>query len=99
MLDYTFILDTAQTFSHVYEFEKGLKQFFAQHGLDAKLIQFVDGSGQKRAMYITKKSDIIPVPKDDKKVGRPMTLKGKIERLSDRKLRKPAQEFAERRIK
>ena len=91
-LDYTFMFDGTNPFSHLYEFETALGKFFDEKGLVAENIKSVEGSLAKRVMYITRKPDM-GQPAEPKPVGRPQTLKGKIRELSDRKFRAPAIKF------
>jgi hypothetical protein len=91
-LDYTFMFDGSTPFNHLWEFEKQLAEFFDSKGLVAENIKSVEGSLAKRVMFITKKPDM-GQPEEAKSVGRPVTLKGQIKRLSDRKLRAPAINF------
>jgi hypothetical protein len=95
-LDYTFLIDAENSFSHLYEFEKTLADFFASRGLQAENIKSVEGSLAKRLMFITKRQDgaMIPAQMEEKKPsGRPIMLKTKIRQLADRKLRAPAIKF------
>lgn len=91
-LEYTFLIDTATTFHHLFEFEKLLGEFLETRGMQAENIKAVEGSLAKRVMFITKLPDQLE-KQEVKPVGRPVTLKGQIKRLSDRKLRKPALDF------
>jgi hypothetical protein len=91
-VDYTFMFDGTNPFSHVFEFDTALGKFFDAHGLQAENIKSVEGSLAKRVIYITKKPDM-GQPTEPKAVGRPITLKGQIKRLSDRKFRAPAIQF------
>ena len=91
-LDYTFMFDSTNPFNHLYEFETALGKFFDERGLQAENIKSVEGSLAKRVMYITRKPDM-GQPDSPKPVGRPVTLKGQIQRLSDRKFRAPALQF------
>ena len=91
-LEYTFMFDGTNPFNHLYEFETALGKFFDEHGLMAENIKSVEGNLAKRIMYITRKPDM-GQPEALKPPGRPVTLKGQIQRLSDRKLRAPAVRF------
>ncbi len=91
-LEYTFLIDTEKAFHHLFEFEKLFGEFLDSRGLQAENIKSVEGSLAKRVMFITSKTDM-GQPAEPKPVGRPVTLKGQIKRLSDRKLRAPAVKF------
>ena len=95
-LEYTFMIDTSNTFSSIYEFEKLLTEFLATRGLEAKNITSVHGAPAKRIIFITKKQEIVP-PAEPKPVGRPLSMKGQIAKLTDRKLRKPAIDFMKKK--
>jgi hypothetical protein len=92
LVDYTFMFDDSSPFSHLFEFEKALGDFFDSKGLQAQIIKSMEGAFSKRVMLINKKEEIVP-PAEPRPVGRPQTLKGKIRELSDRKFRAPAREF------
>jgi hypothetical protein len=101
-LEYTFLLNTAEGFHHLYEFEKTFADYLATRGLQGVNIKSVEGSLAKRVMYITKRDDALQTQKpmgvtvvneEVKHIGRPQTLKGRIRELSDRKLRAPAMKF------
>lgn len=91
-LEYTFLIDTEKAFHHLFEFEKMFGEFLDSRGLQAENIKSVEGSLAKRVMFITTKPDM-GQPEAPKPVGRPVTLKGQIKKLSDRKLRAPALKF------
>lgn len=90
-LDYTFLIDTNNAFSHLFEFEKELAEFFDKKGLEAHILKAVEGSQSKRLMFICKKMDVGTPPPAP--VGRPITPKGLIKKLGERKLRAPAVKF------
>ena len=101
-LEYTFLIDTSTAFHHLYEFEKTLADYLGTRGLQAENIKSVEGSLAKRVMFITKKDtmlqtqrpqEVVVVHDEVKRPGRPITLKGQIRRLADRKLRAPAIKF------
>lgn len=90
-LDYTFLIDTKDAFSHLFEFEKALADFFDSKGLEAHVLKSVEGSLSKRIMFVCKK-EVMGAPEINP-VGRPITPKGLIKKLGDRKLRAPAIKF------
>lgn len=98
-LEYTFLFDSDTTFGHLFEFEKLLFEFFSSRNLQAEAIKAIEGGLNRRLVYLSKKVDQIDIGPAKAPVGRPVTLKGQIKRLSERKLRKPAQEFKERKMK
>ena len=98
-LDYSFLFDAEATFNHLYEFEKMLFEFFKTRNLQGEVIKSVEGGSPKRLVYISKLQNVVDIGPAKAPVGRPITLKGQIKRLSERKLRKPAQEFKERKLR
>lgn len=90
-LDYTFLIDTEEAFSHLFEFEKSLAEFFDTRDMEAHILKSVEGSLSKRIMFICKKP-LINEPATAP-VGRPITPKGIVKKLGDRKLRAPAMKF------
>jgi hypothetical protein len=90
--DVTFMFDNNSPFAHYFEFEKSLFDFFDSKGLQAEVIKSMEGAVGKRIVLVTKKPDM-GQPEPPKPVGRPVTLKGQIRRLSDRKFRAPARAF------
>lgn len=80
MLDYTFLIDPVETWQHLFQFEKSFSDFLAQHGMEAQIVNPLDGSRGRRILAIGKKEEVVPVekvkmssPKDQIK-----NLKGKI---------------------
>ena len=76
-----------------------LFKFFDEHNLEAEVIKGMEGANVKRLVSVTKKVQTVEVGPAKAPVGRPVTLKGQIKRLSERKLRKPAEEFKEKKLR
>lgn len=91
IVEIMYLFDDTSPFHNFYEFEKLMRDFFAQHNTLMEGASSIEGS-QARRVYVVK---TMPKMEEEIKnpVGRPQTLKGKIRELSDRKLRKPAIEF------
>jgi len=97
LLEYTFLVDAIGSFTTLSEFEKFFNDFLDSRGLSGEIVSPMAGSKDHRVMYITKKEVVYePAPAP---VGRPITIKGQLKRLTDRKLRKPAEEFKERKLR
>lgn len=98
-LEYSFLFDAEATFGHLYEFEKLLFDFFNSRNLVGEVIKSMEGNNTKRLVFVAKKVEQVDIGPAKAPPGRPVTLKGQIKRLSERKLRKPAEEFKERKMK
>jgi len=61
-LDYTFEFDPAETWSHLYEFEKSFGDFLATKGFESYLMNAVDGAPGRRIMCIRKKKEMEAPP-------------------------------------
>jgi len=73
-LDYTFVFNPSETWSHLHEFEADLARHFRQVGLDAEIVRGMGSSG--RTMLFVKPSnkpgveitpDKVSAPKDQLK--------------------------------
>ena len=68
-LEYSFIFDPADTWSHIWEFEEDLAKFFEERGLEALTISSVDERAGKRLLYISKKQELVPpIPEEKESV-------------------------------
>ena len=85
MIEYIFMFDPTETWSHLYEFEKALGDFFKSKGLDAQVVKTVDGASGRRIYIINKKEVFIPAPSPE--IGRPKGLKSIIRDVKDTKLK------------
>lgn len=65
ILEYMFMFDPADTWSHLNQFEGSLRDFFTQNGLEAQIVSSVNGQPGKR-MLLIKKVDKIPEIKPPK---------------------------------
>ncbi len=91
-LDYTFLFDASEAFTHLYEFEKALSDFFVAYGMEAKVLKTIEGASGRRIIVLTKLAPI-PLPQDPKPQGRPREPSSQFKQLSERKLRAPALKF------
>lgn len=95
-LEYTFLMDPADTFQHLYEFEKFLEDFLVAHGYEGNVIESVSGGNQGRRMvYINKISQSV-APSQASRAGRPPEPKGQLKNVKDAtnyRLRAPALKF------
>ena len=57
-LEYIFIFDPSTTWSHLYDFEKDLADFFASKGFEAETIRSIKGQLGKGVLYVKKKDKV-----------------------------------------
>jgi hypothetical protein len=92
-LQYAFIFDPAEGWSHAYQFEKDMADFFAAHGFDAELMKQVEGSSGTKVIILKKiDSGVIPTPEANRP-GRPITIPGKFNKIRETKQSAPARDF------
>lgn len=69
-LEYIFMFDPNDTWSHLYEFENQLAKFFSSHNMEAQIIKTVEGGSTRRILLI-KAKPLMPVgpsrPEEKKK--------------------------------
>lgn len=95
LITYSFLFDPTTTWSHLYEFEKSLSDFFAAHGMEAEVIKTVDGAMGTKVLAITRIQTIVAPPPNP--VGRPKQPGSQFKDLSEVKLRAPALAFKKRK--
>jgi hypothetical protein len=95
-LEYTFMFKPSEGWSHLYEFEKDISSFFDERGFVAEIIKVIEGGANKRVLYLKKKTPIIPDRPNPS--GRPMSTKGILKGMTNRPLRKSAEEFDKKRL-
>ncbi len=91
LLDYTFLFDPADTWQHLYQFEKELVDFLASKGLESEVIKAIEGQAGKRILYIKKKEVVVTTPVNP--VGRPVSLKGLINNMRTKEMKAPEKNF------
>lgn len=85
LLEYIFMFDPGEIWSHAYEFEHSLTQFLKTKGLEAQIVKTVEGAEGRRVLLIQKsQEEMIQIPKEP--VGRPKGLKRRISDVKDQKL-------------
>ena len=85
---------SSETWTNYYQFESSLKKYFDACGLEAQIIKTVDGgNSNKRFLFIQKKEMVLPDSKNP--VGRPQTLKGRVNELRARKVKAAERDFAQ----
>jgi hypothetical protein len=57
-LDYTFVFDPSQTWSHLHEFEADLARHFKQVGLEAEIVRGMGSTG-RAMLFIKPKPDSV----------------------------------------
>lgn len=63
LLEYMFMLEPNSTWSHAYQFEQDLSDFFAAHGFEANVVNILNAGTGRRILLIKKLEAIIPTPK------------------------------------
>jgi len=97
-LEYTFLFAPAEGWSHLYEFEHDLARFFSERGFEADIFKTIEGQGTKRILYLKRKEPIVKNISERPQPGRPKTTKGIIRDMSNRPLRKAAEEYDKKRF-
>lgn len=69
-LEYMFMFDPSEAWSHLFEFEQEIARFFRQCGLEATIIKPVEGQQSRRMLYLKKAEVIKPISNPQ---GRPKT--------------------------
>lgn len=60
MLEYAFMFDPKQTWSHIDDFEDDLAAFFKTKGLEAQIISPINGYKGRRILFITPDPTTLP---------------------------------------
>jgi len=79
-VEYLFLFDPTKVWARLYEFETELKNFLDSKGLEAVIMDTM-GTGGKKVIYIRSKEKIDLSVGEPQKVGRPLSIKSKIEAL------------------
>ena len=88
ILEYMFMFNPSQTWSHLYEFEKSMAEFFNSKGLEAEIVKTVEGSPGRRMLIISKK-EVTTLPTTPTPKGRPKGTKAYIKSVVDQKMKIP----------
>jgi len=96
-LEYTFVFQPgAQTWQRGFEFEKDLADFLAAHGLEAKIIETIGGTG--RRVVLVEKMDKLDKARDGQTTnppGRPMSVGSRLKQLTPEKTKAAERRFKE----
>ena len=92
-LEYVFMFDPGDVWSHLSEFESFLTKALKDVDLEGELVNVVGGQSGRGVIYI-KKKEMIAIPEES---GRPKTIKGQFKDLRERKFRAPAKRFQAKR--
>ena len=88
ILEYLFMFNPSDTWSHLYEFEKSLTEFFNSKGLEAEVVKTVEGSPGRR-MLVIKKREVLSLPTTPAPKGRPKGTKAFIKSVVEQKMKIP----------
>lgn len=92
-LEYSFMFDPAKTWMRLSDFEKDLAKFFDGLGLEAHVISPAEGRSGRNVLYIKSKAAMDQSVGEPKKPGRPLSVKGSIEKLKVGKESAKAKKF------
>jgi hypothetical protein len=95
LLEYSFMFDTGDAWSNLYQFESTILKYFDTLGFEAEILKTVEGATSRRIMMLKKKPMVAVPPKNA--VGRPQTAGGKFKDLANRKLSKVALAFKKKK--
>lgn len=91
-LKYAFLFDAAESYSHLYQFERDLADFFKTKGFVAELPRMVEGyQGEK--VILLKRVDKMIEPTLKQGPGRPQTIQGKFNQLRSHKANAKERDF------
>jgi len=88
ILEYIFMFNPNQTWSHLFEFEKELAGYFNSKGLQAEFVKTVDGVQSRRMLVISKK-EVAMLPTTPAPQGRPKGTKAYIKSVVEQKMKLP----------
>lgn len=91
-LEYTFLFDSSETWSHLSQFESDLADFFSVHDYQAEIVKTVGGQTGRRIMILTR----VTLPTGQSQTEQDERRKqpgSKIKEMAQRKLRAPAIKF------
>lgn len=96
-LDYTYVFDPSDTWSHLFEFEETFAAYLKTIGFEAIKVKRSEGQ-QGRGMMIIQKVGMPVLAKEPQKVGRPMKTGNAIRALAPkRRIYKAEREFKKKR--
>ncbi len=98
-LEYTYMMNPAETWQHLYQFEQDFAKFLEERGFEAEVITNIDGQiSQRRLLFIRKRKGIIPMPAPSSP-GRPKTPQGLLRDMQEKKINAATRDFATRPLK
>ena len=84
LLEYAFLFDPSEMWSHLYQFEGALAEFFSKRGMEAEIVKSIEGQAGKRVLFLKKIKMAMPkikatnkMVKDFGKEARKLGKKGK----------------------
>ena len=81
-LEYVFLIDPVNSFTSLTGFENALQEFFTTKGLEAQVVNAVQGTLSKRVMFITKKQEMPVMDKTPQPVNNLRTPKNLMKKLT-----------------
>jgi hypothetical protein len=91
-LKYAFLFDAAESYSHLYQFERDLADFFKTKGFVAELPKMIEGyQGEK--IILLKRVDSMIAPTLKQQPGRPQSIQGKFNQMRGHKLNAKERDF------
>lgn len=99
-LEYTFIFDPSETWTTLWDFEKDLAKYLGDHGLEAEIIKTIEGQGNgKRLLFIRKRESPPILTQKKNPPGRPLSVRGIINKMTAKKPRAAERDFGEKKLK
>lgn len=95
LIQYSFMFDTGEGWTNLYQFEGTLVKYFDSLGYEADILKTVEGARGMRILMLKKKPMVTAPTKAP--VGRPQSMGSKFKEMATRKLRKPALEFKKKK--
>jgi hypothetical protein len=94
-LEYTFVFDPSEAWSHLYEFESMISKYLESIGMEGEIIKRVDGQQGRGMVFIKKKQEVVVDEKN--KIGRPPSIGTKLRKVApERKIRAAERDFKNR---
>jgi glutathione synthase/RimK-type ligase-like ATP-grasp enzyme len=86
LLEYIFMFNPSETFSHLYDFEKTLTEFLNSKGLEATIVKTVNGYQGRQVLLIKRRETLTP---SINPTGRPKSIKRIVKDMGEKKMRIP----------
>jgi hypothetical protein len=83
------MFEPSKTWTHLYEFEKSLMDFFAAHGMEAEVIKPIEGLSSGRILLIAK-MELVDAPVKNEPIKQPSEI---VKAMTDRKPSKAELKF------